>query len=186
MLISGFKCHEIERHIQEYENDYKVSFPDQYRNFLMQYNGGETPNTKFRIAKISSDLSGFFGLGNVPKEFHLRHFTDGAFISAGMIPIGKNAFGDYLLTGCNQKNVGAIFFLYHDAPPKFIKLTGSFVDFVSKCESEKLKPCRTIEERIAGRKAAGILAPIPDIALKTWQEEIDRYQSIHQEELIID
>lgn len=185
MLISKFECNEIERHMKEFENDYGVSFPKQYKNFLMLYNGGETPNTKFRIAKISSDLSGFFGLGNVAKEFHLRFFINSDFITDGMIPIGKNAFGDYLLIGCNDKNAGMIFFLYHDTPKKYVKLTESLADFVSKCKSEKLKPCRTIEERIAGRKAAGIFDPVPDIALKTWQEEIDRYQRIHQEELII-
>ena len=63
--------------------------------------------------------------------------------------------------------------------------TGLSFAFAAKCNRQPITPCRPIEERLAGRRAAGILDPPPPVALQEWQREIDRCQNIHQEELVL-
>ena len=189
MLISKFDNTGIEEKAANLERQYGIVLPDQYKQFLYRYNGGETPETSFRLAGVSSDVRGFFGLGVTDEYFQLEHYFDCAEISAflleGIFPIGKNSFGDLLFIGIREDYLGKILFRYHDKPKGLIKLADSFSDFAAKCKSKKIKPCRTIEERIAGRRAAGILEDPPPVALQEWQKEIDRFQNIHQEKLVL-
>lgn len=189
MLISKFDATNIEEKINDLEKQYGFALPEQYHVFLLKYNGGETPETTFKLAGVSSDLSGFFGLGisnagfQLEKYFAFEEIAD--MISKGKFPIGKNAFGDLLFISIQPGHIGEVLFQYHDRENRYIKLGDTFAEFIAKCRSKKIKPCRTIEERLAGRKAAGILAPPPPIALQEWQKEIDRFERIHQEELVL-
>ena len=65
MLISKFSNCNVEEKIIDIERQNEVILPAQYKNFLHKYNGGYTPKTKFKAGKISSDLRGFFGVGDV-------------------------------------------------------------------------------------------------------------------------
>lgn len=189
MLISKFDTTDIEKKVTDLECQYGIILPDQYRQFLYKYNGGETPETSFRLARISSDLSGFWGLGVANVYFQLERYFDcdeiSSFVSEGIFPIGKNSFGDLLFIGIQEEHLGEILFRYHDRPKSLTTLADSFYDFATKCKSKKIKPCRTIEERIAGRKAAGIMDAPPPVAIQEWQKEIDRYKNIRQEELLL-
>lgn len=189
MLISRFDAAGIEEKVAGLARRYGVELPEGYRRFLCRYNGGETPETSFRMARVSSDLRGFFGLGAAAEGYQLECCFDedelSAFVSEGVFPIGKNSFGDLIFIGVRGERLGKILFQYHDRPKKLIALADSFSDFTARCRSKKLKPCRSIEERLAGRRAAGILEPPPPVALQEWQREIDRCQRIHQEELIL-
>lgn len=189
MLISKFDNTGIEGKVADLERQYGIVLPDQYKQFLYRYNGGETPETSFRLAGVSSDVCGFFGLGVTDEYFQLEYYFDcdeiSAFLLEGIFPIGKNSFGDLLFIGTKEDHLGKILFRYHDKPKGLIKLADSFSDFAAKCKSKKIKPCRTIEERIAGRRAAGILEDPPPVALQEWQKEIDRFQNIHQEKLVL-
>lgn len=189
MLISKFDTTDIEEKITNLECRYKIVLPDQYRQFLCKYNGGETPETSFRLARVSSDVCGFFGLGVSDPHFQLEHYFGdyeiSAFASEGIFPIGKSSFGDLLFIGIQEEHLGKILFRYHDRPKSLVRLADSFPDFIVKCKSKKIKPCRTIEEWIAGRKAAGIMDDPPLVALQEWQKEIDRYKNIRQEELVL-
>ena len=51
------------------EKEYSISLPNQYKGFLCKYNGGYTPKTDFKAKKISSDIRGFYGLGDVQLSF---------------------------------------------------------------------------------------------------------------------
>ena len=189
MLISKFDTAGIEEKAAGLECRFGLELPEEYRRFLCWYNGGETPETSFRMARISSDLQGLFGLGAAPEDYRLEHYFKenelSAFVSEGIFPIGKNSFGDLLFIGVEGERLGKILFQYHDRPKNFTTLADSFSDFAAKCRSKKIKPCRSIEERLAGRRAAGILDPPPPVALQEWQREIDRCQNIHQEELVL-
>ena len=65
MLISKFVACNIEEKIESVERKYEIVFSEQYKDFLIKYNGGYTPKTKFKAGKISSDLRGFLGFGDV-------------------------------------------------------------------------------------------------------------------------
>lgn len=185
MLISKSEYQITGTDLSSYEAEHHFTFPEEYRKFLVKYNGGDTPETNFKAAGISSDLRFLYGFINTECGLELRPdvFWLDEYLKDGMFPIGENCFGDDFFICVQGQGAGAIFFRYHDRPKRYIKVADTFKEFAQKCKSKKLKPCRTIEERIAGRKAAGIFEPVPDVALKTWQEEIDRYERTHQEEL---
>ena len=185
MLISKSEYQITEPDLSSYEAEHHVAFPEEYRSFLIKYNGGETPETNFKAVGVSSDLRSLYGFIKTECGLELQPnvFWLDEYLKDRMFPIGDNCFGDNLFVCIQGQGAGAIFFRYHDRPKRYIKVADTFKEFVPKCKSKKLKPCRTIEERIAGRKAAGIFEPVPDIALRTWQEEIDRYQRTHQEKV---
>ena len=189
MLISKFDTAGVGEKAADLGRRFGMELPEEYRRFLCRYNGGETPETSFRMARVSSDLRGFFGLGAAPADYRLEHCFDedelSVFVSEGIFPIGKNSFGDLLFIGVKGEFLGKILFQYHDRLKSPITLADSLSDFAAKCKSKKIKPCRSIEERLAGRRAAGILDPPPPVALQEWQREIDHCQNIHQEELVL-
>ena len=57
MLIAKFGTDGVSDEISKIESQYSITFPEQYRDFLLRYNGGYTPKTKFRAKGISSDLN---------------------------------------------------------------------------------------------------------------------------------
>lgn len=190
MLISKFDNSNIEEHIKEFESKYNFTFPKQYREFLLKYNGGETPKSKFRINRISSDIRGFYGLGGANQYHHYNLFENSGrlteWIEDSMIPIAVNTFGDYIMIGIGEDNQGKVYFYYHDRPKKYLELTDDLRTFIKKCKSEKIGHIMTIEERKELLIENGNEENITPGWIKVWQEEIDRYKNIHQEELIID
>jgi len=190
MLISRFCTDNIKEDIKKFEDEYKFEFPEQYKRFLIAYNGGETPDSEFRINKISSDISGFFGLGKADDLYNysqfekLGHFQD--FLEDSVIPIGENSFGDYILLGIGEENNGKVFYRHHDKPKKDIMLTNDFITFTKKCKSEKIGYIMTIEERKEMLIRNGKEKNITPDWIEAWQEEIDRYANIHQEKLILE
>ena len=190
MLISKFDATDIEVYMEDFENKYKFKFPEQYKMFLLKYNGGETPESKFRINKVASHISGFYGLGEAD-EYHNYSFLEKTnnvtrFLKDDMLPIGYNDFGDYIMLGIGEDNNGKIFFYYHDRPKKYIELSEDFITFTKKCKSEKIGHIMTIEERKELLIKNGKEENITPEWIEAWQEEIDEYANIHQEELILE
>ena len=65
MLIAKFQTCGVADEISKIESQYAIKFPEQYKDFLLRYNGGYTPKTKFKAKGISSDVRGFYGVGAV-------------------------------------------------------------------------------------------------------------------------
>ena len=170
MLISKSGYPVTEAGLSHYEAAHGFTFPQEYRAFLLKYNGGETPETDFRLSGVSSDLVSFY---------ELRDGGDG--LEDGMFPIAENVFGDYVFLCVDGRERGKIFFRYHDRPKRYIKLADDLRTFVQKCKSKKLGRCYTIDDRLAMRKRAGNFDPPSAITLSEWQKEIDHYNRIHQE-----
>lgn len=190
MLISKFCTDDIEHCVQKFEREYKFMFPEEYKRFLLRYNGGKTPESSFKLNKIYSNIDGFYGLGQAEMYFHYDIFAKGGklieYINDEVIPIATNCFGDYIVIGIGRSNNGKIYFYYHDRPKKYIELIDSFIAFVSKCKSKRIRPAKSIEERREILIAKGKGANIDDELIKIWQAEIDEYANICQEELVLD
>ncbi len=187
MLISRFDNTNIEEHIAMFEKQNNICLPEDYKQFLKKYNGGMTPKTKFRINKVSSDVRGFYGLGNADKNYNFQKLIDNMnmladYIEDEMLLIATTVSGDDITIGIGNEEQGSIFFRYHDRGNKYIKLADNLCEFASKCKSEKIGHVRTIEERRQSMIARGKERYIDDILIKGWQAEIDKYANIHQEE----
>ena len=130
MLIAKFDTSNVCENIKAFEDEYGFKFPEEYKNFLEKYNGGKTPDTIFNLNKISSDLTGFFGLGNVDKHYNYEGFRTNTkmneWLEDNMLPIGENCFGDYIMLGIGEDNNGKVFFLYHDREKVYKELAKDF------------------------------------------------------------
>ncbi len=187
MLISKFENTNVEENIAAFEKKNNITLPEEYKKFLMKYNGGRTPKTKFKINKVSSDVRGFYGLGNADEYFNFQKLIDNMnileeFIEDEMLPIATTDFGDYIVISISKEENGHIFFKYHDRGKKYIKLTDTLSEFTDKCKSEKLGHIETIEERKQRLIANGVGRRITESLIAAWQKEIDKYANIHQEE----
>ena len=191
MLISKSEYPVTEAGLSHYEAAHGFTFPQEYRAFLLKYNGGETPETDFRLSGVSSDLVSFYELrdggdglalyaGSGPELYEME-FLVPDFLKDGMFPIAENVFGDHMFLCVDGRERGKIFFRYHDRPKRYIKLADDLRAFVQKCKSKKLGRCYTIDDRLAMRKCAGNFDPPSAITLSEWQKEIDHYNRIHQE-----
>ena len=190
MLISKFDNTNLDAAIRELEKMYNLVLPDEYRNFLIKYNGGRTPDTKFRINGVSSDIQGFYGLGNANEYYHfdrLKKVMDwNKWLDSNMFPVATNASGDYIMIGTGVGNEGRVYFSYHDRPPRYIELASDFTTFIRSCKSNKIGYIRSIEERTNDMIKAGKGNKITPEKIAGWQAEIDEYGSIHQEQVVID
>ena len=187
MLISRFDNTNIEEHIAAFEKGNNITLPEEYKRFLLKYNGGRTPKTKFKINKVSSDVRGFYGLGNVDEDFNFQKLIDNMnmleeFIEDSMLPIATTDFGDYITIGIAKEENGCVFFRYHDRGKKYIKLMDTLSEFADKCKSEEIGHIRTVDERKLNLIERGKAANITEGIIKVWQREIDLYANIHQEE----
>ena len=63
MLISEYG-NGMTSQIEEFENKYGIKFDDEYRLFLVKYNGGDTPNTSFKSGKHSETVRCLFGINS--------------------------------------------------------------------------------------------------------------------------
>lgn len=188
MLISKFDNTNIGEYIERFQSQNNIILPDEYKIFLLKYNGGMTPKTKFNINKVSSDIRYFYGLGNVDEDYNLQYLIDKkdefqSYLEEKMLPIATNAFGDDIILSIGEKDRGSIYFRYHDRNKKYIRLTDSLSGFSSKCKSEKIELIPTIEERKQKLIQNGKAANITDGLIKLWQAEIDKYAEIKQEEV---
>lgn len=185
MLISKFDTADIEEKIQRLESRCAIVLPESYRKFLSRYNGGLTPETFFRVQRVSSDVRAFYGLGDV--EYSLDSLDLEEWIHRNFFPIACDSFGNDIMLGLAGDSAGAVFFWDHELGSAK-KLTPDLKSFVKACRSEKISPYATkpIAEREADLIARGRGHVITESLKRAWQEEIDRFSNIVQQRVVIE
>ena len=195
LLISKFDTTDIEEHIATFQKELHIKLPEEYMRFIQKYNGGETPHTEFNINGVRSDVRAFYGMGEAKMQYNFQRLIDNhniikEYIADKMLPIATTVFGDTITIRLKKglgsnKEVGCIFFRYHDEKKNYIKLADSLSEFAANCQSEKIDHIPTIEERKQAMIKDGLEKKITDDLIRGWQAEIDRLQQIHQEEFAL-
>ncbi|MCI8575918.1 MAG: SMI1/KNR4 family protein [Bacilli bacterium] len=185
MLISRFENYDVENEISKVESHYSFVFPQQYKDFLLKYNGGFTPKTKFKANGISSDIKGFYGFGTVELSIK-REFIE-EWIPNKLFPIACDSFGNYILISIAGDKYGNIFFSDHEQGMKNSLVANDLSSFFCTCESDKIPDSaqRSIEKRRDALIAEGKGSVITPALVEMWQNEIDKYGNMIQEEVII-
>lgn len=183
MLISKFSNFNVEQIVSDIERKYGITLPSQYKKFLYKYNGGYTPKTKFRVGRISSDIRGFFGVGDV--ELSLESLELEAWIVQRLFPIACDSFGNYIVIGLCGDDAGKIFFCDHERGTKIEYIAEDLYKFFATCQSNQISEASrsTIKEREESLIAKGRGHIITDELRKMWQAEIDKYGAMIQEEV---
>ncbi|MGV2962607.1 SMI1/KNR4 family protein [Paenibacillus sp. AGC30] len=113
---------EIElKNIEEFEAKYDVVLPVQYRDFLLEYNGG---NVKPNVFKISDDegetaLNTLYGLDINESYDELSSVFDSLYgeIPNEFISIGDDSGGNQICLGTSEEYAGKIYIFLHDIEP---------------------------------------------------------------------
>lgn len=129
--------------LESFEYNHNITFPKDYRDFLLEYNGGY-PNPD--VYKISDELGEslvniFYGIGsmydNLEKKFDI--FDD--ILELGFIPIADDPSGNQICIGISTEYFGQIFHWSHDEEHDEMEnmyfLSKSFNDFLDSLYEEQ-------------------------------------------------
>ncbi len=132
-----------EERLIDFEKRLGTSLPSDYRNFVLQYNGGVPEPAGFWVKENSfgDEVYLFYGLHNGPMWFSIDFsIGDEQYgIPKGLIAIGEDGGGNFICLGIEEGNKGDIFFLDHEIHPYdnpnsldgITKLANSFSEFIS-------------------------------------------------------
>lgn len=171
--------------VREFESRHGIGLDDEYRKFLVKYNGGDTPKTNVKSKEVSSDVRCLFGL--CTEESIEDAMRSSVWQSEKYIPIGKDSFGNYYAIGTSEPEKGNVFFCDHEKGFKMLKISDSFSRFLKKCKSEEISPRarRTPEEREKELIEKGKAGNITDGLRKIWEQEYLKYKDMVQEKVIL-
>ena len=88
-----------------------ITFPDEYRKFLLQNNGGETKFQDYKInGEYFGDVAYFLGIRKYPSSGDLRTLFEEhrEVILSGFLPIAVSHGGDLICISCSNNNCGDI------------------------------------------------------------------------------
>ncbi len=196
MMISKFDTTGIEEKIAAFENKHGIKLPEQYRNFLLKYNGGITPETEFKYKRTSSDIRAFYGIGENIDYYSFENVFEtvlkgilplSAFIEKGILPIAEDSWGNYITIGIDDENRGKVFFCDHEKGMKIKLLTESFYDFIQKCNSTEFDSSDVLSPEEWEKKmiADGKEAFITEFTRSMVKETYDLYHDIQLEEVVV-
>ena len=181
MLISKFGGTNISDKIDEFEDIVNKKLPAQLREFLIKYNGGETPNTRFENCGISSDVSCFLGIGKLknPVDPSMLFEHNGSCI----LPFAFDSFGNNY--GMDL-STGEVFFCDHENNA-VKKISEDLRTFIEKCESDGINDVsvRSVEEREQELIKNGRGSIITDALRDMWRAEISKFGAMKLEEVKI-
>lgn len=157
--------------------------PDDYKFFLIKYNGGETPNTSLKTQNDSLDVRAFYGVGKVPYSLDTVSTMDKN--GNVYLPIAIDSFGNCFVIDTTGDT--GVFFVDHEKNREMRCISNSFKSFVSLCKSEPIKESakRSPEEREQLMIKKGKAKNITENLRKMWQNEYKKYSKMVQEEVVI-
>lgn len=112
-----------EKNIVEIEKKYKISFPKEYKDFLLKYNGGECDPNGFIFLEDSEDsdseVRSFFAIGGIDGDYDLEenitiYTIEEKRLPNLYIPIAEDDLGNLICISCNESNYGFIYFWDHE------------------------------------------------------------------------
>ncbi|QNK48657.1 SMI1/KNR4 family protein [Brevibacterium sp. PAMC23299] len=124
--------------IKQFEQEYDVTLPKQYVDFLLEYNGGYPQESNFRISDDEGEslVNKFYGIGdmksNLAKVFEILEGE----IPEDFVSIANDPGGNEILLGVSGEYPGKVYFWIHDIEPEdemgnmFI-LADSFAEFLN-------------------------------------------------------
>ncbi|MDA7026852.1 SMI1/KNR4 family protein [Bacillus sp. CLL-7-23] len=104
--------------IKTFEDDYNVTLPEEYKNFLLEYNGGDVNPNVFKISdeQGESALNTLYGL-NISAEYdELSSVFDSleGELPQELLSIGDDSGGNQICIGISGNYFGKIYIWMHD------------------------------------------------------------------------
>ena len=107
-----------EKNICDFEKKYNITIPDEYKKFLLLYNGGKADRRRFTIrddkgATTTSSIMMFFPLSQETEhnleEMYL-HYNRGNIVPENFLPIGIDPADSLICLSIKGKDRGYVYF----------------------------------------------------------------------------
>lgn len=129
--------------IKQFEQEYEVTLPKQYVDFLLEYNGGFPQKSNFKLPDDEGEslVNKFYGIGDMKSNLGKVFVVLEGEIPEDFISIGNDPGGNEILLGVNGEYQGKVYFWIHDIEPdemdNMFILAGNFTEFFNNLyESE--------------------------------------------------
>lgn len=124
--------------VTHFEMGLGAVLPDDYRDFLLTYNGGHAEPAGFRVSAVNS-LFGF-----CQKHYCLlcNYYIHQNRFPVGVVPIGNDAGGNMICLVVSGLDRGKVLFWDHergDDPDSFSFLAGSFTEFLQSLRDSPIE-----------------------------------------------
>lgn len=102
--------------LKDFEKSNSITFPSDYREFLIEHNGGVPEPNKIRLQYSSTDVQVLFGMykgdhyANFFKAVQVFHNR----IPSWYIPIGRDSGGNLFIMSLWEENKGVVAFWSHE------------------------------------------------------------------------
>lgn len=98
------------------EKELGVFLPEPYRDFLLEYNGGQPVPSTFRLAdgKSLEVIGWFFSIQNKDDGLVNLAKTYQAYLHGDLLPIAADPFGNLICLGVKGRYIGQIYFWLHE------------------------------------------------------------------------
>ncbi|QOS80377.1 SMI1/KNR4 family protein [Paenibacillus sp. JNUCC31] len=142
MEIQGSNEVLTESRLQDFERINGVQLPQQYREFLLKYNGGYPKPYYFTISKEQGIgmVNIFYGIGEMYDNLDKKVDIFDDILDAGFIPIADDSGGNQICLGLTEKHFGDVYFWIHDEDPEDLGnmyfLAKDFGGFLEKLHDE--------------------------------------------------
>ncbi len=180
LLICKFKRkdEDIEKLINEFEEEEGFTLPQQFRDFMLKYNGGRTALAIVKFTNDESDIKGIYGFGDADEWLSFDNSKDydlyDTLLSSGFLAIGDNASGDHFLIGIDGNKRGKIYFKSHEEIQRPTLVANSFMEFVDICKSKPIEKPRAVKESIKSFIEKGKSQEWIDSMVPLWEEHYEK------------
>lgn len=129
--------------LESFEHNYNITLPRDYRDFLIEYNGGyPNPGTyKISYELGESILNIFYGIGNMYDNLEKKIDIFDEILEIGFIPIADDPCGNQICIGINKEYFGQIYHWAHDKEHDEVEsmyfLSESFKEFLESLYEEQ-------------------------------------------------
>ena len=123
-----------EKKLLLFERRIGTRLPEEYRQFLIEHNGGKPVPCDFKISEMEGEdsLHHVYGLHAGPIYLRLEEAYENhkGRIPTSMIPIADDPAGNAICIGIGRKNAGKIFFWDHEEEENVTEICSSFGGFL--------------------------------------------------------
>ena len=129
-LIADEEIHQLEQKL-------KFALPEDYRSFLLKYNGGSPSPNVFFISKEQQEscISLFFGVASKSAyDIWINALDFYEYYDRDLLPIGEDPGGSQIIMGLGAQRFGKIYFNDHEqqGDSSLYPIANSFTDLLNK------------------------------------------------------
>ncbi|MDR4220587.1 SMI1/KNR4 family protein [Priestia megaterium] len=137
-MVKIEKIHEslLVEDLESFERNHNITFPKDYRDFLIEYNGGYPDLGNYKISEELGDsiLNIFYGIGSMYDNLEKKLDIFDEILEIGFIPIADDPSGNQICIGINKEYLGQIYHWAHDEEHDGMEnmyfLSSNFKDFL--------------------------------------------------------